>query len=98
MLARIVTLTISPVHKSEFVQLFDDTAQSIRSCDGCMHLELWQDISYPNVFQTYSLWRDESSLDSYRNSDLFLTTWKKTKAMFAGPPVARSFTKTRVVS
>jgi len=73
-----------------FLELFDDSAEKIRAVPGCLSLELLQDSRYPNILSTYSLWDSEERLNAYRSSDLFLTTWRKTKMWFSAPPQAWS--------
>ena len=74
----------------EFINIFEERKQTIRSFAGCMHLELWQDSKSPNVFCTYSKWESEAALDHYRFSGFFKDTWGKTKALFAAKPQAWS--------
>lgn len=92
---RLVQLTFHPERIEEFLALFDNVAPQIRSFDGCEHLELLQNSTFPNVFSTYSYWDSEASLGKYRKSDLFITTWAKTKKLFAAPPKAVSYYKIR---
>lgn len=89
-LIRIVRLTLSPALVSDFKALFSEVKDKISVTAGCLHLELLVDAAYPNIMTTYSIWEDEQSLDAYRNSELFKATWKRTKTMFAAPPVAFS--------
>ncbi len=90
MLIRLVRMTFVPEHVPSFLTLFDEVAPQIRGFSGCQHLELWQDIQYPNIMTTYSLWTAEEHLHAYRQSALFASTWAKTKTMFATPPKAYS--------
>ncbi len=96
-LIRIVRLTLLPEKQDDFMEMFDTIRLKIRQFDGCYHLELLQDASFPNILTTYSVWKDESALNAYRNSDLFKATWSKTKTMFAAPPVAYSNFQVQVV-
>ena len=57
---------------------------------GCRYLELMHDINHPNVYMTHSHWDSEIDLNNYRDSDLFRTTWAKTKLLFADKPLAFS--------
>ena len=97
MLTRTVRMTFVPTKTDDFLALFDEVSQHIRSFDGCAHLELWQDVAYPNIFTTYSQWDTADHLQAYRNSNLFESTWRRTKAMFADRPVARSSTTVRLL-
>jgi (4S)-4-hydroxy-5-phosphonooxypentane-2,3-dione isomerase len=40
------------------------------------------------VFFTLSVWDSEASLNTYRHSDFFRTTWAKTKVLFSDKPAA----------
>ena len=73
-----------------FLAIFTESKEKIKAFDGCQHLELLQDIHQPNLFFTFSFWKNEQALDAYRHSELFKTTWKKTKALFAEKPSAWS--------
>jgi heme-degrading monooxygenase HmoA len=42
------------------------------------------------VCTTHSRWRDAEALEAYRASDLFRTTWRAVKPLFAAAPEARS--------
>jgi quinol monooxygenase YgiN len=71
---------------SEFLQLFEMTQGQIRAFAGCRHLELWQDNENHCTFVTYSHWESPESLENYKNSPLFKSTWSKTKALFSDKP------------
>ncbi len=89
-LIRVVRMTFLPENTATFLQLFERSKDKIRNFPGCEHLELWQDESNPNVWMTYSYWQDEKALNNYRNSALFASVWKATKALFAAKPYAFS--------
>lgn len=89
-LIRLVRMTFHPDALADFLDLFDASAPQIRAFPGCHHLDLWQDARYPNILTTYSHWDDADALNRYRHSDLFQTTWAKTRPLFAAPPWARS--------
>lgn len=74
----------------DFLKIFEESKNLIRAFEGCEHLELWQDIDLPNVFCTYSHWMDENCLEKYRQSELFRSTWVKTKVLFSEKPQAFS--------
>jgi len=93
MIIRIVKLTFQPDKVSEFRKLFQDEQKKIAAFDGCHKVELWQDIESSNVFFTFSEWRDTASLNNYRKSDFFKTTWAEAKKFFAGKPLAWSVRK-----
>ena len=90
MLIRLVRMTFHPDALDAFLKIFDASAPQIRAFPGCHHLEIWQEERYPNILTTYSHWTNSDALDRYRHSELFKTTWAKTKPLFAAPPWARS--------
>ena len=90
MIKRLVKLTFQPDKISDFKAIFEDSKGQIRAMEGCLHLELLQDITQPNVFFTQSHWDTEGALEGYRHSELFRTTWAKTKMLFADKPEAWS--------
>lgn len=98
MIIRVVRLTLHPIHKADFLELFDAASRSILAFDGCEHLELLEDAESTNVLTTYSLWTDESALNRYRSSDFFKHTWSKVKPLFSASPVAHSYHKIRDIS
>jgi heme-degrading monooxygenase HmoA len=40
------------------------------------------------VFFTFSIWENEEALENYRQSELFRSTWSKTKVLFSDKPNA----------
>ncbi len=90
MLIRTVRMTFRPDALPDFLAMFEAVAPRIRGFEGCRHLELWEDARYPNILTTYSLWDGPDALDAYRHSDLFRSTWAKTRPWFAAPTVAHS--------
>ena len=66
-----------------FKQIFLTTKDKIRNFEGCKYVELLNDIQKPTIFFTYSHWESEEHLEKYRHSELFKTTWAKTKILFA---------------
>ena len=85
-----VKLTFQPDKVDDFLGVFNEQQEHIASFEGCEKLELLEDIERDNVFFTSSEWIDKEALDNYRNSDLFLTTWSKTKLLFSEKPEAWS--------
>lgn len=90
MITRIVKMTFDPAKVEEFLEVFNNAKELIRGFEGNCYLELIQDIHQPNVLFTYSKWEQEADLENYRRSELFATTWAKTKVLFAGKPEAWS--------
>lgn len=71
MFIRIVKMGFHPDKTEAFLQNFELNKHSIRGFEGCMFLELYRDKDNTNQFFTYSYWKDENSLENYRNSELF---------------------------
>ena len=86
-------MTFEEEKVGDFLQIFEDSKKKIRAFEGCLHLELMKDFNATNVFYTYSHWEGEEQLDEYRHSELFESTWAKTKQLFADRPMAFSMKK-----
>lgn len=80
---RIVKMTFQPDRTDDFMGIFNEIKSTIADFDGCDKVELLRDKATPNIFFTYSTWRDEEALDAYRNSAFFKDTWTRTKQLFA---------------
>jgi len=91
MLIRIVDMEFLPENRLAFLELFDEVKMKISAFAGCTHLELLEDLDNPNRIMTYSHWNSDADLENYRNSELFASTWKKTKILFARKAIAHSF-------
>ena len=83
-------MTFAPGKLDEFLTIFDASKEKIRAFEGCTDLQLMQHDKYPNILFTYSLWRSPEDLERYRHSDLFQSTWLKTKKLFAAKAEAWS--------
>lgn len=90
MVERVVRMVFREDSVDEFLELFALVSPSIRAQEGCELLVLWRDRSDSRVLLTYSRWSHPEYLDAYRDSELFRTTWAKTKALFADRPMAWS--------
>ena len=90
MINRIVRMSFHPEKIEDFLQVFNNSKEHIAAFSGCNSLSLMRDASYENVFYTYSLWDSIDALENYRLSDLFKTTWAKTKILFNEKPMAFS--------
>jgi heme-degrading monooxygenase HmoA len=90
MINRIVRMTFDPHKVNEFVQVFNNSKSHIAGFPGNHGLKLLRDSNEKNVFYTYSLWLDDESLQRYRKSELFKTTWAATRALFVDKPQAWS--------
>ena len=82
-IARFVKMTFTDKEVEEFLRLFHQSKDSIRSFPGCLKMELFGDRKSSNIFFTYSVWESEEDLNKYRKSDLFGKVWPKTKLLFS---------------
>lgn len=89
-ITRIVKMVFREDFIEEFKALFEAKKEAIRSQPGCLDLELIQGVDNPCIFMTYSHWEDPKFLDQYKETDLFQSTWKSTKAGFDAKPEAWS--------
>lgn len=93
MFVRIVKMSFHSKYIAEFQEIFAQKKNRIRNFEGCQLLELYQDKNNPEIFFTYSYWKNESALENYRNSVFFKETWKQTKGYFNNKPEAWSVDK-----
>ncbi|WP_460218653.1 putative quinol monooxygenase [Psychroserpens sp. MEBiC05023] len=93
MFVRIVKLSFNPSKIDEFLSNFEANKLKIRAFEGCEFLELYRDKDNTNIFFTYSYWKTEADLESYRHSNLFKSVWAKTKPLFNNKPEAWSVDK-----
>ncbi len=89
-LIRIVRMTFQPDKVEDFLTIFNESKDKIRSIPGCQELQLHKDVYADNIFITYSKWDNEDSLLAYRSSELFVSVWPMTKALFIKPVFAFS--------
>lgn len=87
---RIVKLTIATENVQAFQDIFENAKENVRNFEGCTRLELLRDRNNRNVFFTYSYWKEEKYLESYRDSDLFMSYWKQLKPLFSAKAEAWS--------
>ncbi len=90
MIKRIVKMSFKPENIEEFKTLFNSKKDLIAAVEGCTHVELLQDANNDNVMFTYSIWNDVSYIEAYRQSELFISVWDKTKVLFNDKPQAWS--------
>ncbi len=90
MIVRIVKMTFRKDEIEKFRSLFIEVKDKIEKFPGCHQVTLLQDIESPEIFFTHSLWDNQETLNIYRQSDLFRTTWNKTKVLFETSPEAWS--------
>lgn len=93
MLIRIVKLTFKEDKITDFIENFNENKHKIRSFDGNLKLELYQDKTTPCIFFTYSYWQSETHLENYRQSEVFKKIWTYTKTLFNDKPEAWSVNK-----
>lgn len=93
MIIRIVRMHFTEAGVEEFLDIFNANMEAIRNFPGCTHLELLKDKTDATVFTTLSHWKDEESLEHYRNSELFASVWGRVKTLFAERTQAFSLLK-----
>lgn len=81
-MTRIVKMTFVPEKIPAFLEIFAASRDKIRNFEGCTHLELLRDAHEPNIIYTLSRWENDASLQRYRNSEVFKSTWSKTRVLF----------------
>jgi len=92
---RIVRMTLRQDAVEPFLSLYDEVSGRIRERPGCRGLVLYRDVRWPCVLTTHSAWESEDALEAYRASDLFRSTWARTRPLFAAPAEAWSNTVLR---
>lgn len=88
---RYVKMTFQPNEVEQFINVFNDSKDKIRSFPGCLSLQLIKNIENSNILCTSSIWENAECLENYRKSELFAETWKKTKILFAEKAKAQSY-------
>jgi len=91
-------MTFEPDAVQDFLKIFEASKHLIRHFEGCAQLDLLNDASDPTIFFTYSVWDSEAHLNSYRNSELFISVWNKTKLLFSAKAEAWTINKLMSVS
>ena len=93
MITRVVKMTFRPGTEPDFHAVFTASAPVIRSFEGCIEMNVFNDVAAPNVYFTISKWENEEALNNYRNSDFFKDVWAQTKALFANKAEAWSLSQ-----
>lgn len=83
MITRIVKMTFKPENVESFKEIFYDSRKLISAFEGCIRVDLMNDINNENIFFTLSIWNSEEDLNAYRQSYLFKNTWSKVKPLFS---------------
>ncbi len=87
---RIVKMTFELERCDEFQSFFSEIKDQIAAQPGCFSVKLLRDKEDSGVFFTYSVWDEQSSLDAYRQTELFGMVWPKVKNWFTAKPEAWS--------
>ncbi|CAN5404017.1 hypothetical protein BH11BAC2_BH11BAC2_14830 [soil metagenome] len=95
MITRIVRLTLQEDKISEFKKHFESSYEKIRHFEGCLFLSLYEDVDAPHVLITFSKWDSTESLEIYRKSEVFKSTWNKVKPLFKDAATAFSMQEIR---
>jgi len=90
---RIVHMRFEAKQIEAFLKIFEESADAIRASEGCHEVVLFQDEDDPTHFTTWSLWTSVEHLNQYRQSDLFKSTWARTKPLFRERAQAFSYTE-----
>jgi len=87
---RIVRLYFTETGETEFLKIFNQYKTEIRNFPGCTHLQLLKDKDLEFSYSTLSHWNNQSDLENYRNSELFINVWAQTKKLFSQKPISFS--------
>lgn len=87
---RIVKMTFQLEKCDDFQTFFTEIKDQIQAQPGCSEVRLLKEEGASGVFFTYSVWDQQSSLDAYRNTELFGKVWPTVKEWFAAKPEAWS--------
>ena len=92
---RIVKMTFKTEMIDQFIEVFEGAKPKIEALPGCSKVDLIQEINDPRIIKTQSIWESPEALEEYRHSELFKSTWAKTKILFDDKPQAWSLEKIR---
>ena len=90
MIHRIVQMKFKENELQNFLILFERVKREVNDFEGCCGMKLLQSKEEKNVVFTYSVWKNEEALQSYRNSVFFRETWPDIKKGFSIPAKAWS--------
>ncbi len=90
MILRIVRMSFSPDKIQDFIKIFNESKTAIEASEGCFNVKLYVDHEHSNVYYTKSKWISPEALEKYRQSDLFKSTWARTKVLFNDSAQAHS--------
>jgi len=90
MLTRIVKLHFQAERIDDFLAHFETIKWQVAQFPGCQGMKLLRVENDPCLVFTYSQWKNEEALESYRISELFQTIWPTIKPWFDQKPEAWS--------
>jgi quinol monooxygenase YgiN len=90
MLTRIVKLHFQAERINDFLAHFETIKWQVAQFPGCQGMKLLRGENDPCLVFTYSQWKNEEALESYRTSELFQTIWPTIKPWFDQKPEAWS--------
>lgn len=82
MITRIVKLHFKEDKIEDFLRFFESIKWQVARQPDCLGMKLLQDKNHPEIVFTYSKWKDEKALNTYRDSELFGTVWPTIKPWF----------------
>lgn len=87
---RIVKMHFQVDRIPDFIEVFNEAKPKIEAFEGCHKVSLVQALENEGTLMTISEWDGPEALDAYRSSELFQSTWAKTKIHFSDKPNAWS--------
>ena len=90
MIRRLVTMKFSESGAKTFLEIFEENKNTILNSQGCRSIKLLTNKNTVFEFTTDSVWESEEALNAYRNSELFISVWKKVKPLFIEPAQAET--------
>ncbi|MFN5417991.1 MAG: putative quinol monooxygenase, partial [Flavobacteriia bacterium] len=82
MITRIVKLHFQEDKIQDFLTFFEGIKWKVAKQEDCFGMKLLQDKNHPEIVFTYSKWKDEKALNTYRDSELFGQVWPTIKPWF----------------
>jgi quinol monooxygenase YgiN len=89
-------MQFTPDSKATFIDIFYKKQPFIEGFEGCHSVDLMEDEADDMVLYTFSKWDENESLQKYRNSEMFIKTWKQVKPLFASKAQTFSLLKHEV--
>lgn len=82
MIVRIVKLHFHEDKIQDFLDFFEGIKWQVAKQPDCLGMKLLRDKDHQNIVFTYSHWKDEKALNTYRDSELFGQVWPTIKPWF----------------